>query len=392
MIPTTKKPPYPFGTVVKVKKDGKTYTAILPDGTDVTDKFENYQLRHAVEKNMALKLVETTNGYQWRNTPMSEFQIQTPDTSSADDHSTIVEFLKTAPSVRPTSYKMDDLKWRFAVRTVLRGKNIIIVGPKGTGKTVLAFTLRDTLDRPFFNIPMGASQDPRSTLLGNVHFDPAKGTFVGEAEFIRAIQTENAIILLDEISRAHPDAWNILMTPLDYKQRFVRIDEAPDTPVIPVANGVTFIMTANIGAQYTATRTMDAALLDRCVVVEVGYLSRDQELELLKERVKGVDEKILLSIAACADEIRVLAKNGDTLTEGLSTRNTIEWAELCYDGFTFNEGAQLVVEPQFSDAGGSESERAVVRQIIQKHTPVNNSGKTGPFNTDSQSDTELPWE
>ena len=55
-----------------------------------------------------------------------------------------------------------------------------------------------------------------------------------ESSFIKAIRTPNSIILLDELSRAHPDAWNILMTPLDPLQRYVRLDESEDSEVVPL--------------------------------------------------------------------------------------------------------------------------------------------------------------
>ena len=64
---------------------------------------------------------------------------------------------------------------------------------------------------------------------------------------------------MDEISRAHPEAWNILMTVLDAGQRYLRLDEHQDAPTIEVAEGVTFVATANIGNEYTATRAMDRA-------------------------------------------------------------------------------------------------------------------------------------
>lgn len=385
------------GTVVRVTRTGSNYTAILPDGTDVTEHFENYVLRKAVKKNRAIKYTEIANGgKQWRMVAVAEFreraQASLPSTDeTAENHGKFLDYLKSADSIRPTSYKMSDLKWRFAVRTVMRGKNMMVVGPKGTGKTVLAFTLRDALNRPLFNIPLGASQDPRSTLIGNVHFRADQGTFVGESEFIRAIQTPNAIILLDELTRAHPDAWNILMSALDYKQRFVRIDEAPDSPVVRVAEGVAFIATANIGAQYTSTRTLDAALTDRFIVVEIEYLGREQELELLKDRVPGVDSKMLEAITNVAIDLRRDAQSTDPhISEGLSTRSTIEMAELLRDGFTFDEAAELVVFPQYSSAAGEESERTYVKQVVQKHRAIS-KGEKPAMNLDPSDESELPW-
>ena len=57
---------------------------------------------------------------------------------------------------------------------------------------------------------------------------------------MKAISTPNAVILLDELSRAHPDAWNILMINLDQGQRYLRLDEHENSPTINVAEGVCF--------------------------------------------------------------------------------------------------------------------------------------------------------
>jgi hypothetical protein len=42
-------------------------------------------------------------------------------------------------------------------------------------------------------------------------------------------------------------------------------------------------------------------------------------------------------------------------------------AGLIYDGFTFNEAAEVSIVPLFSDAGGTESERTYIRQTLQKY-------------------------
>ena len=127
---------------------------------------------------------------------------------------------------------------------------------------------------------MGATQDPRSTLIGNTHFKEGE-TIFDKSPFVTAIETENAIILLDELSRAHPEAWNILMTVLDEGQRYLRLDESVNAPIIKVANGVSFIATANIGTEYTSTRVLDRALMDRFEIIEVDILSLEQESILL---------------------------------------------------------------------------------------------------------------
>ena len=78
---------------------------------------------------------------------------------------------------------------------------------------------------------LGETQDPRTALVGSVHYgkNPKTGaseTIFVESDFVKAIQEENCIILLDEITRAHPEAWNILMPVLDENQRYMRLAES----------------------------------------------------------------------------------------------------------------------------------------------------------------------
>ena len=180
------------------------------------------------------------------------------------DQEAVKDFIHNeSVKLKPEELVMKDLKWKYLIRSAVRAKNIMMVGPSGCGKTMAARAMITALDRPFFYFNLGATQDPRATLIGNTHFDSKQGTFFAESAFVKAIKTPKAQILLDELSRAHPDAGNILMTVLDQGQRYLRLDEKEGSPIVEVAEGVTFIATANIGNEYTSTRVMDRALLDR---------------------------------------------------------------------------------------------------------------------------------
>ena len=216
---------------------------------------------------------------------------------------------------------------------------------------------------------MGATQDPRTALIGNTHFSKNEGTFFDESAFIRAIRTPNMVILLDEISRGHPDSWNLLITPLDYLQRYLRLDEAKGSETVRVAPGVTFIATANIGNEYTATRVMDRALLDRfSVKIEVDVLSIEQERDLIKMLVPTADAKVIKAVTEIAKFSREMNEESK-VNKAISTRAVVEMAELSADGFDLKEIAEMVIYPDYPADGGIDSERTLMKQVVQKHIP-----------------------
>ena len=285
--------------------------------------------------------------------------------------------------LKPESLMVSELKWKYLIRSTMRGKNIMMTGPAGCGKTMAAKSVVAALDRPDYYFNLGATQDPRSTLIGNTHFNKEDGTYFSEALFVKAIQTPNAVILLDELSRAHPDAANILMTVLDEGQRYLRLDEADGSPTIKVAEGVTFIATANIGNEYTATRVLDRALLDRFIVIEMDLLTKDQEFDLLKMMFPQVETELLDKVASIVGDTRSeLSNENPRISTHISTRASVEMASLLFDGFSMLEAAEVTVYPQYDATGGLDSERTFIKQLVQKYSDDGSSEDL--FNVDDE--------
>jgi nitric oxide reductase NorQ protein len=375
-------------TVVQIVKSGNRFNAWDADGNKYTSQISNGTRKGAFNKGMALEQRVNKNGKTfWWKVPMSVFEATTApviDTSSVDvptDHAEVLNFIHSSYNLKPTGLVMKELKWKYLVRSAVRGKNILMTGPAGCGKTMASKSLVNSLDRPDFYFNLGATQDPRATLIGNVHFDKKKGTFFSEALFVKAIQTPNAVILLDELSRAHPDAWNILMTVLDEGQRYLRLDESDGQQTINVAEGVTFVATANIGNEYTSTRVMDKALMDRFIIVEMDVLNSEEEHGLLQYMFPHVESELLKSVAEISTQTRSESKSeAGRLSTGISTRTSVEIAGLLYDGFGLDEAAEVTVYPQFSDDGGLESERTYVKQLVQKY--ISDGSSENLFNED----------
>ena len=364
--------------VVKVVKSGVRFNAWDATGNKYTGQITTGARKKAYANGNALEQrVNKSGKTYWWPVPMAMYEA-TENVSTVDmtpntqveipaGHEEVVDFISNSYSIKPKGLVMKPLKWKYLIRSAVRGKNIMMTGPAGCGKTLGAKSLVNALDRPNFYFNLGATQDPRATLIGNVHFDKSKGTFFSESLFVKAIQTPNAVILLDELTRAHPDAWNILMTVLDYGQRYLRLDEQDGQSTIKVAEGVCFVATANIGNEYTATRQLDKALMDRFTVIEMDTLTDEEEHGLLTYLFPTVNTDVLGNVAKIAFMTRQESlTDNPRISSGVSTRTSVEIAGLLFDGFNLEESADITIYPQYDADGGVDSERTFVKQIVQK--------------------------
>ena len=332
-------------------------------GEDITRSIVYATLSNAF-KNKSWLYKETENS-AWQQVEQGSTLEAKPKVEPKNE---IMSLLSTCVEKRPDTLFMEDLNWKFICRNVYRGRNMMLTGPTGTGKSQTAIAVAKALGKDLFYINLGATQDPRGTLIGNTHFSKDAGTFFNESAFVQALKTPGTVILLDEISRAHPEAWNILMTVLDPGQRYLRLDEAVGAPTVKVAEGVSFIATANLGSEYTAVRVMDRALIDRFTIAEIPFLNQKQEVSLLKKIYPTLDNEIAENIAEIAGQTREeIQSDTSRISTMISTRAVIEMAGLLDDGFSLAECAQVSIYPLFSNDGGMQSERTFVKQLVQKY-------------------------
>lgn len=265
---------------------------------------------------------------------------------------------------KPEGYAVEDSNWYSLIEGIQEGKNIIAIGPKGCGKTEIMIEAAKAAKKDLHKFNMGATSDPRSTLIGNTHFNKDVGTFTVQSRFAKAIQLQNAAILLDETSRMMPAAFNILL-PLMDRQGYLAIDEADDTKLIYRNPTLAILATANVGIQYTGTMRMDSAFMDRFArILMFNYPEPDDEIKIIINRNHGVDKSEVTAIVKMAAAQRSMEAEG-TFTDAISTRMLIETGSMLKKGFSVKDALQVTVLNSFSSAGGKESEQAKILQLMQ---------------------------
>lgn len=278
--------------------------------------------------------------------------------------------IRDSVSLIPNDLMITHLNWKLIIDAIVDGKNLLMKGPAGSGKTTALILGAKATNRPYFYFNLGATQDPRSEIIGNTHFDKEKGTYFAKSQFITAITTPNSVVVLDELSRVNLEGGNILLTVLDH-QRYLRISESPDTPLIQVAEGVSFLATANIGNEYTGARVIDQALRERFEVeIEMDLLPKEKQAQLIKLRYPEVSDEHINILTSIYEQINnEVERETGKIQTGISTRKILGSARLLNNGFTLSESIEAVIIENFSKEGGTESERTFVSQIVQKFIP-----------------------
>ena len=266
-----------------------------------------------------------------------------------------------APTIDSEGFHIADKDWYLLVRNIKSKVNTMMVGPSGTGKTELVLLACKKLGLECNVYDMGSMYDPVSGLLGVHRLQKGGESVFDYAKFTQDIQ-KPGVILLDELSRAPVTTNNILFPCLDSRRMLpVEMAGGEDLRSIQVHPDCVFVATANVGAEYTGTMSLDRALVGRFFPLELDYMPLDCEVKVLSKRC-GIRQEDAENIASVAGTVRSLYGKQE-ISCTISTRETLAAARLVADGWTSLEAMELTFLPLF-EGTRTEGERGVIAKIF----------------------------
>ncbi len=277
------------------------------------------------EANVERSYIETLLSLPWENSSQDSDDIENAAKILDENH-----------------YGMKKVKERIletlAVRKVSHNADapiICLVGPPGTGKTSIARSVAQSLNKEYVRICLGGVKD-EAEIRGH------RRTYVGAMpgriiDGLRKAKVKNPLMLLDEIDKVsndyRSDTSSALLEVLDGEQNSHFVDHYIDMPVD--LSEILFIATANDLSE------VSRPLLDRMEIIEVSSYTKNEKLHIAKEHLVA----------------KQLKKNG--LTKKL-VRFTDKALAKIIDGYTM-------------EAGVRELERmiaAVLRKVVRKNYTV----------------------
>lgn len=236
------------------------------------------------------------------------------------------------------------------------GKNVLLKGPTGSGKTKLAETLSAYFQKPMHSVNCSVDLDAEA-LVGYKTIENTDGN--ASIEFIEGPVTKamnkGHFLYIDEINMAKPETLPILNGVLDYRKMMTN----PFTgEVIKAKEGFGVIAAINEG--YVGTVPLNEALKNRFVIIDVPYIKGDLLKRVLETQSELKDQKLLDRFVTLSSDLMTQAHNGQVSEEAASIRALLDTCDLS----TYIPPLRAI-ERGIVEKLDDEREKAAVRNIAQ---------------------------
>ncbi|RDY24062.1 MoxR family ATPase [Romboutsia maritimum] len=244
----------------------------------------------------------------------------------------------------------------MCISSILEEENILLSGPKATGKNLLADNLSEIFLRPQWNTSFHINTDS-STLIGT-------DTFIdNEVKLRRGSVYECAINggfgVFDEINMAKNDAIVVLHSALDYR----RVIDVPGYERVNLHPATRFIGTMNY--EYAGTKELNEALVSRFMVIDIPEIEEEKIMMILKDEFDDADEEKLNQFAGIFLDLQLKCKNGEISSKSVDLRGLIGSLKIIRRGL----GPNLAINMGMTGKTFDIYEKEIVGDIIKTRIP-----------------------
>ena len=271
------------------------------------------------------------------------------------DKDTAASSVRDAAEVPRFHYLGKDILEK-AICALLCEKNLLLAGPKATGKNVLAENLAWIFGRPCWNVSFHINVDA-SYLIGTDTFDGEKVVFRPGPVYQCA--RYGGFGILDEINMAKNEAMAVLHATLDYR----RILDVSGYDRIVLHPAARFIGTMNYG--YAGTRELNEALGSRFLVLQMPTISEKQLDLLLKTEYSEIGRNMCRQLSAIFYELDAKAEGAEISPRAVDLRGLLDAVALMRLGLSPLDACDMGLTNKVFDA----TERAIIHDVIAARIP-----------------------
>lgn len=243
--------------------------------------------------------------------------------------------------------------WEKAIAAILCGKNVLLAGPKATGKNVLAESLGMAFGRPSWNVSFHIGADA-AYLVGTDTYDGQKVVF--RPGPITLCAQHGGFGVLDEINMARNEALAVLHSALDFR----RVLDVPGYELVNLDPQTRFIATMNYG--YAGTRELNEALASRFVVLDMPLISEGDLDRLIREKFPDLKEEMRGQFVRLFFELDKKARSAEVSEKASDLRGLLDAIDLMHMGIAAGDALAMCI----SDKTFDPYEKRLIQDVIDE--------------------------